>query len=87
MSNMRIDEIAEQAKKQFTVLNSAPVGGVTGFAKVDNGWVVSIEALEKRSIPDGMDILGLYEIHLDNEGNLISMERKKLRKRSDTEKE
>lgn len=32
-----------------------------------------------------MDILGLYEITMTNDGEHLSLERKKLRKRGDTE--
>jgi hypothetical protein len=34
-----------------------------------------------------MDVLGLYEVRLDNEGNLLGFERKRLRKRGETEQE
>jgi hypothetical protein len=49
--------------------------------------VVSLEAVERKAIPETMDVLGLYEIRLDSEGNLQSFERKKLRKRGETEEE
>jgi hypothetical protein len=34
-----------------------------------------------------MDVLGLYEVRLDSEGNLLGFDRKKLRKRGETEEE
>ncbi len=58
--------------------------GVTSLSKKEDGWTVCIEELERKGIPDTMDILGLYEISLNNEGDLLSVERKKLRKRGDT---
>ncbi len=82
---MNADEIVKKAQEDFARLSKAPVDGVTGLAKTDEGWVVSLEALERRAIPDTMDVLGLYEVRLDNEGNLLGFERKKLRKRGETE--
>jgi hypothetical protein len=41
--------------------------------------------LEKQSIPDQMDILATYEALLGEEGNLLSFERKSMRKRMETE--
>ena len=82
---MNADKIIEKAQEDFARLSKIPVDGVVGLSKTDEGWVVSLEALERKSIPDTMDILGLYEIHLDNEGNLLDFQRKKLRKRGETE--
>ena len=84
---MNADEIIEKAKDDFTRLSRMPLSGVTGLFKVEDGWVVTLEALERKAIPDTMDVLGLYEVRLDNEGNLRSFERKKLRKRGETKEE
>jgi len=34
-----------------------------------------------------MDVLGLYELRFDNEGNLLGFDRKKLRKRAETKED
>jgi hypothetical protein len=43
--------------------------------------------IEKKSIPEPLDVLALYEAHIDEEGNLLGFERKSLRKRMDTKKD
>lgn len=80
-------EIIQRAQDSFTKLSKLKVTGVIGLAKVEEGWAVSLETLERRAIPDTMDILGIYEVRMDEEGNLLSFERKKLRKRGETEEE
>ena len=82
---MNADEIIKKAQEDFARLSKIPVDGVVGLAKTEEGWVVSLEALERRAIPDTMDVLGLYEVRFDTEGNLLGFERKKLRKRGETE--
>jgi len=82
---MNADEIIKKAQEDFARLAKIPVDGVTGLSKSEEGWVVLLEGLERRAIPDTMDVLGLYEVRLDNEGNLLGFERKKLRKRGETE--
>ena len=82
---MNVDEVTKKAQEDFARLSKIPVDGVIGLSKTDEGWVVSLEALERRAIPDTMDVLGLYEIRLDDEGNLLGYDRKKLRKRGETE--
>jgi len=82
---MNADEIIKKAQEDFARLSKIPVDGVIGLSKTEEGWVVLLEALERRAIPDTMDVLGVYEVRLDSEGNLLGFERKKLRKRGETE--
>jgi len=82
---MNTDGIIKKAQEDFAKLSKMPVDGVIGLSKTEEGWVVLLEALERRAIPDTMDVLGVYEVRLDSEGNLLGFERKKLRKRGETE--
>jgi hypothetical protein len=82
---MNTEEITKKAQDEFARLNKLPVNAVIGLAKVEDVWVVSLEALERKAIPDTMDVLGLYEIRMDGDGNLLGFERKRLRKRGETE--
>jgi nitrate reductase NapAB chaperone NapD len=84
---MNADEIINKAQNEFARLSKLPVNTVIGLSKAEGEWVVVLEALERRAIPDTMDVLGLYEVHLDNEGNLLGFNRKRLRKRGETEEE
>jgi hypothetical protein len=84
---MNADEIIKKAQEEFARLSKIPVDGVIGLSKSEEGWVVLLEGLERRAIPDTMDVLGLYEVRMDNEGNLLGFDRKKLRKRGETEEE
>jgi hypothetical protein len=87
---MNADELIRKAQEYFVRLSKMKVDGVVGLSKVENGWngwIVSLEALERRAIPDTMDVLGLYEVRMDNEGNLLGFNRKRLRKRGETEEE
>jgi len=85
--SVNADEIVKKAQDEFARLSKLPVNAVIGLAKGEEGWVVSLEALERKAIPDMMDVLGLYEVRLDGEGNLLGFERKKLRKRGETEED
>jgi hypothetical protein len=84
---MNADEIVKKAHEEFAKLNKTPVSSVTGCSKTDDGWLVLLEAVERKAIPDTMDVLGLYEIRMDKEGNLLGFDRKKLRKRGDTKED
>lgn len=85
MNGIKTDELINRTQEEFARLSKLPVSGVIGLSRTDDGWVIALEALERKAIPNTMDVLGLYEIRLDIEGNLLSFERKKLRKRGETE--
>jgi hypothetical protein len=84
---MNANEIITKAQEEFVRLGKTPANGVTGLARTEKGWSVLLEGLERKAIPDTMDVLGLYEVCLDNDGTLVSFERKRLRRRGDTREE
>jgi hypothetical protein len=49
--------------------------GVTSVEPAENGWLVEVEVLEDKHIPSSSDILGLYEVAIDEEGTLESYHR------------
>jgi hypothetical protein len=84
---MNANQVVEKARKEFIGLGKKPADGITGLSKTKEGWSILLEALERKAIPDTMDVLGLYELHMDDEGHLLSLDRKKLRKRGETKEE
>jgi len=81
---MGMMELVEKATKEIQRITGHDVSTVMGVAKEEKGWKISMELVEKRSIPDQMDILALYEVWLGAEGNLLEFKCKSLRKRIDT---
>lgn len=81
---MNPNDIVRKAQDEFVSLSMLPISAVVGILKTDVGWLVSLEAVERKAIPDTMDVLGLYEVCLDCEGNVSSFGRKKLRRRGET---
>ena len=77
--------LIEKARKDLSKLTGLTVSSTTGATKDEKGWHISIELVEKHSIPDQMDILALYEVLFDEEGNFLSFERKSMRKRMQAE--
>jgi hypothetical protein len=85
---MKMKEVIEKAKEEIGELTILKINTVIGASKDEEsgGWKVLVELLEKASIPDAMDLLGTYEVLLNEEGEIVRFERKGLRKRGDTEK-
>lgn len=77
--------VIEQARKGLSKLTGLKASSIVGVTKIENGWHIFIEMVEKQSIPDQMDILATYEVLLDENGNLLDFERKSMRRRMETE--
>lgn len=80
---MILTTLIEKAQKELTTLTGLPASSTTEAVKDPRGWRIGIELVEKKAIPDQMDILALYEGVFDEEGNLLSFHRKSMRKRMD----
>ena len=76
--------LIEQARKELSKLTGLKASSTIGATKDEKGWHISIEMVEKQSVPDQMDILATYEVLFDEDGNLLSFERKGMRKRMET---
>ena len=47
----------------------------TSVSPTDDGWLVEVEMIEDRRIPSSSDILALYEVELDLDGELLAYRR------------
>lgn len=84
---MNATEVVKKTQDEFAVLSKLPVSACVGLSRTEEGWIVSLEAIERKAIPDTMDVLGVYEVIVDNNCNLLRFERKRLRKRGQIEKD
>ncbi len=76
-------EAAKVAQAEVAKLSNLELVGVRGLSQEDGKWHVTVELVEKKSIPDGLDLLGGYEVTIGEEGKVIGFERKTLRRRGD----
>lgn len=81
---MTVPKLIQRAREQLAEVTGLKLSTTLGASKDDQSWRISVEMVEKESIPDGMDILGTYEARLNQKGELLEFSRKKLRKRIDT---
>ncbi|HET7668119.1 MAG TPA: gas vesicle protein GvpO [Mycobacterium sp.] len=60
-----ITEIAGREPEQLTAVEPTD----------DGGWLVEVEIVEDRRVPSSADMLALYEIELDADGELLGYSR------------
>ncbi|HET6937943.1 MAG TPA: gas vesicle protein, partial [Nocardioides sp.] len=63
------------ALEQLAVLTGRPSEGVVGIERDDDQWVVEIEVLELRRIPNTTDVLARYRVTADDTGELTGYRR------------
>lgn len=80
-----IPKLVERAREDLSSLTGLELGSTLSVTKDEQGWKVQVEMVEKKSLPDGMDILATYEALMDGEGDMIEFKRMAMRKRIDTD--
>ena len=68
-------QVATRAAQQLLELTGKGAEGVTGLERTDDGWKVHVEVVEVRRIPDTTDVLALYEVQVDEDGDLMGYRR------------
>ncbi|TQM32865.1 gas vesicle protein GvpO [Nocardia bhagyanarayanae] len=66
-------------------LTSKQAEGATSAEPIEEGWLVEVEVLEDRRIPSSADMLALYEVELDSDGNLVAYRRTRRYSRGSTD--
>jgi hypothetical protein len=64
-----------------------PLSGITSIDRDDDGWTVAVEVVERSSVPDTQDILGRYELDLDDDRTVTGYRRTHRYRRDDTEQD
>lgn len=78
-----IKDVGDKALDQIEYLLKRKAQGVVGISREGGYWNVQVEVLERRAVPDIMDILGIYDMKLDLDLNTMEYRRVGLRHRGD----
>lgn len=83
---MNLMEVIERTRKELKIATNLEVSNVVGVNKTEEGWQVTVELVERKSIPDTQDLLGTYNVIYDGDGaGMISYERTSVHRRMDRE--
>ena len=67
--------IVKQAREHLKDLLGVDAESVSGLQRSNGSWHVTLDAVELHRIPDSQDVLSSYEVVLDDDGGVVSMER------------
>jgi hypothetical protein len=78
-------QIVRRAVQQVAELTGRQIEGVLGLERDDDGYVVTLEVVELRRVPDSTDVLGSYAVTVDGKGELQEYTRTRRYYRSQVE--
>jgi hypothetical protein len=68
-------EAARAALHDIAAMTGKNALGVASVMPSDDGWTVEVEVVEDRRIPSSTDMLALYEVDMDLDGEVLSYRR------------
>jgi hypothetical protein len=82
---MQLLKVTQLAKAQLAEATNLEPLIVSGADRDGEGWRLKVEMVELQRIPEAQDVIGAYEVRLDDEGEILEWRRTGLRRRNDTE--
>jgi hypothetical protein len=68
-------EVVLEAARQLQELVGRPVESIIGIEKNGKEWKLSVEVLELERVPNTTDLLGIYDVTVDKNGELTGARR------------
>jgi len=68
-------QIARAAARQLSEIMGVAPQSVSGLARTDDGWLVTVEVVELERIPASTSVMASYQVELDSDGELLSYHR------------
>lgn len=84
-NGMQLLKVTQLAKAQLAEATNLEPLIVSGADRDGEGWRLKVEMVELQRIPEAQDVIGAYEVRLDDEGEILEWRRTGLRRRNDTE--
>ena len=71
-----------RARRQLEGLLGKDVERVSGLDRANGQWIVTLEVVELSRVPESTDVMATYEVALDGDGDLVSVNRAQRYRRS-----
>jgi Gas vesicle synthesis protein GvpO len=69
-------QLAQHARRELSEITGLEAESVTSLERADDGsWIVTVELLELSRVPETDDVIGSYEVELDEKGELLGYRR------------
>jgi hypothetical protein len=80
---MKLREAIKCATIQLRNILGLDLSRIIEASRIEDGWHITVELIERKAVPDTQDLLGTYEVELDRYGDIMGYERVNMRRRMD----
>jgi Gas vesicle synthesis protein GvpO len=84
-ADSEVAKVLERARNHVQDVLGEEPESVTGIERSNGSWSVMLEVVELHRVPDTTDVLGSYEVVVDDDGDLVRLERTRRYLRSQVE--
>ncbi len=82
---MSLRKLGEQVLDDLQMLVGAETEGISGICRDKEGYVVTVEVLELARVPQTSDVMATYDVHVDDDGEIVEYQRQRRYLRSQVE--
>jgi gas vesicle protein GvpO len=86
-SSSEASGIVDQARDYVADVLGKDAESVSGISRANGSWTVTVEVVDVHRIPESTDVLSSYEVVVDDDGGLLSLERRGRYRRSQVEED
>ena len=79
--------VVDRARNHVENVLGKQAESISGISRGNGSWSVTVEVVDVHRVPDSTDILSSYEVVLDDDGDLVGLERIGRYRRSQVEEE
>jgi hypothetical protein len=74
-SRARAKDVSRAAMVEVAHLTGKDAEKVVALRREGDDWVLDVEVVDLRRVPDSTDFMATYRVHLDDAGNVLRMHR------------
>ena len=67
--------VTRRARDQLGDVTQHDVEGVLALERTDGGWLTRVEVVELRRVPSTTDVIGVFDVELDERGEITNYQR------------
>ena len=76
-SKLSAADAIRRVREELPALLGSSVESIVGVERGEEGWMVSAQVVELARIPNSTDVLGVYTVMLDSNGDLAGYQRER----------
>jgi len=81
--NLKAVDISGKCRPLLEEAIGKEVDGIVGVRKEEDKWKATADVVEREAVPDAQDLIGRYQVTLDEDGELVSYNQISIRRRAD----